>query len=57
MDWIEIKYEINSKKKMLLNICAFDKKHASHNNAKCARHWSIIQDSKPSSNWRIIFWD
>jgi len=35
-----------------------------HKNAKCARHWSailqegnIIQNSKPSSNWRIIFCD
>jgi hypothetical protein len=35
-----------------------------HKNAKCARHWSaipqegnIIQDSKRSSNWGIIFWD
>jgi hypothetical protein len=50
MDWIGIKYEINCK--------------ILHKDAKCARHWStilqewnIIQDSKPSSNWRIIFWD
>jgi hypothetical protein len=64
MDWIEIKYEINSKIFFFIKyICTFEKK-TNHKNAKCAKHWfailqewNIIQNSKPSSNWRIIFCD
>ena len=67
MDWIEIKYEINGKIFFCIeykNVFVPLKKSMNYKNAKSARHWSailqegdIIQNSKPSSNLRIIFCD